>query len=61
MLEKSNIEVAEITTDGSKRSIPQETTVCSSKGQALQLTYSLDFLSIQTEAVVDGESIEGKC
>jgi Domain of unknown function (DUF4351) len=28
-------------------SLPQETTVCSSKGQALQFAYGLDFLSIQ--------------
>src|SRR5262249_24328189 len=27
--------------------IPQETTLCSSKGQALQFAYGLDFLSVQ--------------
>jgi hypothetical protein len=27
--------------------VPQETTVCSSKGEALQFTYGLEFLSIQ--------------
>jgi hypothetical protein len=30
-----------------KRTIAQETTVCSSKGQALQFASGLDFLSIQ--------------
>jgi hypothetical protein len=38
----------------------EDITVCSSKGQALQLTSGLDFLSIQTEAVMDGASIEGE-
>jgi hypothetical protein len=30
-----------------------ESTVCELKGQVLQFAYGLDFLSIQTEAVVD--------
>src|SRR5215813_3874678 len=41
-------------------SIPNKFSVCSSKGQALQLTHALDFLSIQPLRGVDGVSIEGE-
>ena len=41
-------------------SMPNKFSVCSSKGQALQLTHALDFLSIQPLRGVDGVSIEGE-
>src|SRR5262249_24871488 len=41
-------------------SIPNKFSVCSSKGQALQLRHALDFLSIQPLRGVDGVSIEGE-
>src|SRR5215813_9396324 len=43
-----------------REGIVNKFSVCSSKGQALQLTHALDFLSIQPLRGVDGVSIEGE-
>ena len=41
-------------------SIPEEFTVCSSKGQALQFAYGLEILRHPSLSALDGVSIEGK-
>ncbi len=57
MLEKSNIEVAETTTDGSKRSIPQKFTVCSSKDKSFN-SHTVSISSPSNRSGLEGESIE---
>jgi hypothetical protein len=57
MLEKSNIEVAETTTDGSKRSIPQAFTVCSSKDKSSN-SHTVSISSPSYRSGLHGESIE---